>query len=153
MDAALKGPRRSASIPLSLISQNVVSPRDARRVLTDAFTADDYLECIADLTKLDVDPQAYIDGLDRVGPVYSHLNKSGTLTFGTCPSPAHRHPKAWVKSYSPQSPSTTKGMRNLRAPSYYFTPSVRGTDPDGYTQWETTPSRQRCQFRPVESRE
>ena len=93
-DERSKGPRRSASVPLSLISQNAVSPREALRVLTDAFAADDYLECIADLTKLDIDPQAYIDGLDRVGPVYSQLNESGTLTFSTCPLSADRHPKA-----------------------------------------------------------
>ena len=93
MDVAKKTPR-SASIPLSLISQNAVSPRDAWRVLTDAFAADDYLECITDLTKLDIDPQAYIDGLDQVGPVYSQSNESGTLTFSTCPASAHRHPKA-----------------------------------------------------------
>ena len=69
--APAKTPQRSASIHLTLISQNTVSPRDAPQVLTDAFAADDYLECMENLTKWEIDPQGYIDGLDRV---CSHLS-------------------------------------------------------------------------------
>ena len=59
-------PRRSTSIHLSRISQNTVSPQEAQQVLTDAFTADDYFECLENLTGWKIEPQGYIDGLDRV---------------------------------------------------------------------------------------
>ena len=66
-------PRRSASVQLTLISQDEVLPRDAEYVLTAAFTAKDYGDCIKDLDRCKIDPQAFIDGLDRVG--------SGTTMF------------------------------------------------------------------------
>ena len=62
----MKTPRKSASIHLSRISQNTVSPREAQQVLTDAFAADDYIEGMENLTRWKIDPQGYIDGLDRV---------------------------------------------------------------------------------------
>lgn len=59
-------PRGSALAHLSLISQEKVSPQNAREALTAAFAADDYIDCIKDLRGLNIDPQAYIDGLDQV---------------------------------------------------------------------------------------
>lgn len=59
-------PRRSASVHLSLISNNNVPPHDAQKVLIAAFRAKDYLSCIKNLDKWKIDPQAYIDGLDQV---------------------------------------------------------------------------------------
>lgn len=59
--------RRSAAIQLALISKNEVSPGDAEHVLTAAFTAKDYNRCVEDLNGCGIDPQAYINGLDRVG--------------------------------------------------------------------------------------
>ena len=59
-------PRRSAAVQLTLISKNEISPQDAEHVLTAAFTAEDYSDCIKDLNGCEIDPQAYIDGLDRV---------------------------------------------------------------------------------------
>ena len=63
-------PYVSASVYLSLISKNAVPPRDIQQVLTAAFAADDYTDCIEDLKKWEIDPQMYIDGLDQVS---SHL--------------------------------------------------------------------------------
>jgi len=60
-------PKRFASVYLSLISQGEVSPRDAQQVLTAAFAAEDYIDCIRNLTGWNIDPQAYINGLDQVG--------------------------------------------------------------------------------------
>ena len=63
-------PRRSAALQSALISdisQGKVSPQDAEHVLTAAFTAEDYSNCIKDLRRCGIDPQAYIEGLDRVG--------------------------------------------------------------------------------------
>jgi len=59
-------PRRSASVNLSLISQKRVAPQDAQEVLTTAFSAHDYIDCIKNLTGWQIDPQAYVDGLDQV---------------------------------------------------------------------------------------
>jgi len=56
----------SASVHLTRISKKEVSPQDARGVLMAAFTARDYIKCIDDLKSLQIDPQAYIDGLDQV---------------------------------------------------------------------------------------
>jgi len=58
---------RSASVHLSRISNRAVSPQEAQQVLTAAFTAPDYIECSKNLTAWEIDPQAYIDGLDQVG--------------------------------------------------------------------------------------
>jgi len=58
---------RSASVYLSRISKRAVSPQEAEQVLTAAFTAPDYIECIKNLIVWEINPQAYIDGLDQVG--------------------------------------------------------------------------------------
>lgn len=58
---------RGSALPhLSLISQEKLSPQNAREALDAAYVADDYLDCIKDLRGLGIDPQAYIDGLDQV---------------------------------------------------------------------------------------
>ena len=59
--------RGSAALQLALISQSKVSPQDAEHVLAAAFMAEGYSNCIKDLPRCGVDPQAHIDGLDRVG--------------------------------------------------------------------------------------
>ncbi|KAF9646106.1 kinase-like protein [Thelephora ganbajun] len=64
--APAKAPRMSTSDYLSLISKNEVSCRDAQRVLTAVFAAHDYIDCLRDLPGWSIDPQAYIDGLDRI---------------------------------------------------------------------------------------
>jgi hypothetical protein len=73
--AAMKSPR-SASAHLSRISKRTVSSQDARQVLTAAFTATDYLDCLKNLAGCRIDPQAYIDGLDQVGSRLSMLASS-----------------------------------------------------------------------------
>lgn len=47
-----------------------MAPQDAQEALTAAFEADDYIDCIRNLTGWEIDPQAYVDGLDQV---CSHL--------------------------------------------------------------------------------
>lgn len=64
--AAMNSPH-SAYTHLSRISKRTVSSQDARQVLTAAFTATDYLDCLKNLAGCRIDPQAYIDGLDQVG--------------------------------------------------------------------------------------
>jgi len=61
----MAAPRNSAAVHLRRISQGV--PRDPQRVLTAAFTATDYLDCINNLARWQIDPQAYVNGLDQVG--------------------------------------------------------------------------------------
>ena len=60
----MAAPRNSAVAHLRRISQGV--PLDPQQVLTAAFTAIDYQDCIKNLPKWRIDPQAYIDGLDQV---------------------------------------------------------------------------------------
>lgn len=77
MAAVKTSTEQSASVPLSLISQKEVSPQDAREVLAAALTAHDYVDCVQNLAGWDIDPQAYVDGLDHVR---SHLSALlGTL--------------------------------------------------------------------------
>ena len=64
--ATARTSRNSASSHLSLISQKKVPPQNAREVLTAAFEADDYADCIKNLAGWEIDPQAYVDGLDQV---------------------------------------------------------------------------------------
>ena len=78
--APAKTPRRSASIHLSRISQNTVSSLEVQQVLTDAFAADDYFECMENLTRWKIEPQGYIDGLDRVCARLVILTGSTSMT-------------------------------------------------------------------------
>ena len=54
--------------------------RDIDRVLTAAFEADDYLECIKDLRAQNIDPPTYVNGLDEVS---SCLNPNYHARFTT----------------------------------------------------------------------
>ena len=96
--------RRSAAVQLALISKDKVSPQDAKHVLTAAFTAEDYSDCIKDLNGCEIDPQAYMDGLDQVG--------SRTLTFTTSTLIFLLH--QIIDNLSPQSEIYRSGLRALR---------------------------------------
>ena len=69
--------RDSASVHLRLIAQGEPLD-DPQQVLIAAFTALDYPDCIGNLTRWQIDPQAYLDGLDQVVPVC--LLASSSLT-------------------------------------------------------------------------
>ena len=56
----------SASYLGSIASEELTSPQEITRTLSDALTAKDYSSCIKDLKNINIDPQAYIDGLDKV---------------------------------------------------------------------------------------
>ena len=56
----------SASIPLKEIANWDGKSQDISRVLTAAFGAKDYLDCIKDLRVIGIDPQSYINSLDKV---------------------------------------------------------------------------------------
>ena len=118
-------PRRSASDQLSLISKNKVSAQEAQQVLIAAFTAKDYVDCVKNLNGRKIDPQAYIDGLDRVRSRPPMLTKEHVSSY---PISDNRHPATRVRNLSPKSSSPAKDLRNLRAPPI-FTPHVRGFDP------------------------
>ncbi|KAF9651816.1 kinase-like protein [Thelephora ganbajun] len=87
--APAKAPCVSTSDYLSLISENEVSCRDAQRVLTAVFAAHDYIDRLRDLPGWSIDPQAYINGLDRVG---SRLTTLVSNEF------YHRFPRALRKT-------------------------------------------------------
>lgn len=47
------------------------SPQEIGQVLTMAFGAEDYTDCVRDLKERDIDPQSYINSLDRVSSAHS----------------------------------------------------------------------------------
>jgi len=51
-------------------------PQEISRVLTEAFGADDYPDCIRDLEGRGIDPQLFINSLDRVSSTRSTLTWS-----------------------------------------------------------------------------
>ena len=53
--------------------------QDIKQVLTAAFDAEDYLDCIKNLRVRNIEPLSYIDGLDKVG--------SCSILEGTLDSP------------------------------------------------------------------
>ena len=42
--------------------------QDIKKLLTTAFDAKDYLDCIKNLRELNIEPLSYIDSLDKVSP-------------------------------------------------------------------------------------
>jgi len=57
----------SAAIHLTKIVNWDGTSQDIKQVLTTAFEAKDYLDCIKNLRAQDVDPLSYINSLDKVG--------------------------------------------------------------------------------------
>ena len=60
---------RSDSLTTSLrviASGDLTAPQVVVQILTDALGADNYSECIKNLLSHNIDPQSYIDGLDKV---------------------------------------------------------------------------------------
>ena len=102
--APVKTPHRSASIHLSRISQNTVSSQEAQQVLTDAFTADDYFECLENLTGWEIEPQGYIDGLDRVCARLVILTGNTSITV----------PQQLIDTLAPGSEIYHRSLRALR---------------------------------------
>ena len=46
------------------------SPQEITTILTNVLGAADYSGCIKDLPRIGIDPQSYIDGLDKVRPCF-----------------------------------------------------------------------------------
>lgn len=49
---------------------NLKSPQAITKTLTDVLAARDYSDCVKDLAGIGVNPQSYIDGLDKVCPCF-----------------------------------------------------------------------------------
>lgn len=68
-----------------IVNGDPTSPQEIARALTNALDSDDYDTCVKDLPSYHIDPQSYIDGLDRVcrrcftscRPPFTHPGKSG----------------------------------------------------------------------------
>jgi hypothetical protein len=56
----------SASIPLLKVANWDGTSQGIAQTLTAAFEADDYLHLVKNLKALDIDPQSYINNLDKV---------------------------------------------------------------------------------------
>jgi len=69
MSIPLRARAGSAAGYLSLIADGgLTSPQEITRTLTEALGASDYSAYIKDLRSVDIDPQEYIHGLDKVRP-------------------------------------------------------------------------------------
>lgn len=140
--------RRSASVYLSLISKKKLSPEDVQQVLIAAFTAKNYIDCIKNLNEHEIDPQGYIDGLDRVRshpPILDYEKH-----FDNRPVSDNRHFTTRIKNLPPQSPGAAKNLWNLRTPPI-FALHIDRIDPDNRRSYET-PVRFRGIFRCVEGK-
>lgn len=58
----------SARYLSSIANGDLSAPQVITQTLTNALAADDYSDCVEDLPGIGIDPQAYIDGLDKVRP-------------------------------------------------------------------------------------
>ena len=79
---ALSRPRSAstASYLRSIANGDLTAPQVITRTLTDALAADDYSDCIRDLPNINIEPQAYIDGLDKVRPCSFFIPGCSPLT-------------------------------------------------------------------------
>ena len=72
----------SQTVPAPLWLENLVNwdknCPDTDQVLTAAFEAEDYLECIKDLKKRGVEPKSYINSLDNVCPHWISMHQAQT---------------------------------------------------------------------------
>lgn len=57
-------------------------PQEINQTLTVAFGAEDYPDCVGDLKARDIDPQLYINSLDRVSSTRSISTWSFAQRFG-----------------------------------------------------------------------
>jgi hypothetical protein len=57
----------SASTSLMKVANWDGTSQDINQVVTTAFEAGDYLACVKDLKAHKIDPQSYINSLDKVG--------------------------------------------------------------------------------------
>ena len=58
----------AASYLRSIADGDLTAPQAITQTLSNALAANDYSNCIEDLPGINIDPQAYIDSLDRVRP-------------------------------------------------------------------------------------
>jgi len=72
----------TASYLRSIADGGLTVPQVITRTLTDALAADDYSDCIKDLSSINIniEPQAYIDGLDKVRPCSFFIPGRSPLT-------------------------------------------------------------------------
>jgi len=67
----------SASVSLMKVA-NLGTSQDINQVLTAAFEAEDYLDCINNLRERNIDPLSYINSLDRVSSCLVHGRTLGS---------------------------------------------------------------------------
>lgn len=70
----------TASYLRSIADEDLTAPQVITRILTDAFAADDYSDYIKDLSSINIEPQAYIDGLDKVSSCSFFISSRSLFT-------------------------------------------------------------------------
>jgi len=87
---ATTGESDSASISLKKVANWDGRPQEIHTVLTAAFDAKDYLECIKDLRARQIDPSSYINNLDTVSQNSVSKRLARFITIGDRSSKAFR---------------------------------------------------------------
>ena len=87
----------------------LTSPREITRALTNALGAADYSDCVKDLRRVGIDPQSYIDGLDKVCPCFTPL----PATVHSCPS-GDRYSFTRIRYLRTMRPSTQQSLWYIR---------------------------------------
>ena len=60
--------RSSANYLRDIANGHLTSPQTINQILIGTLSAADYVECLNNLPSHNIDPQSYIDGLDKARP-------------------------------------------------------------------------------------
>ena len=99
----------------SIADGDLTAPQAITRTLTNALAANDYSDCIRDLPGIDIDPQAYIDSLDRVRPCLS-LSSVALHSYSLRIS-GDKYPFKRIRHSRTMRPSAGQGLWNIRSSS------------------------------------
>ena len=104
----------SASISLKKVASWDGEYQDIGQVLTAAFGADDYLDCIKNLQGQGIEPLSYIDSLDKVSlhPKTPHLTHNDSVTD-------HRPPSVQLRTTKTMHTSAKEDVWLIWDPSYF----------------------------------
>lgn len=126
-------PGSSASYLGSIADGDSTSPEVITKTLTDAFAAEGYSDCIKDLPRVDIDPQSFIDGLDKVG---SRLSYPHILLFTAHWLPGNRHYFSRIRYLRTMRSSVEEDMWHIRAtPRFSYSRIGPNTRPTARRAW------------------
>ena len=105
----------TASYLRSIADGDLTAPQAITRTLTNALAGNDYYDCVKDLPGIGIDPQAYIDGLDKVRPCLS-LSSVALHSYSLSIS-GDKYPFKRIRHSRTMRTSAGQGLRNIRSNS------------------------------------